>query len=333
MLFTDDDWITADNLNDEDAKTSDIADAEGIDIPTQITRAIDECGAVLLNDLKAFSTWPSVNGLTPAHMMALMNAGGRTNPPTRLCLQNLVIGSTDGQMRSPIEMWVLNTALLRVFRAALNNNVIDKYLARVEYIEKELRNKWYARVFNDGLPFVYLPLSRPAASRDFWATGTWGNSNLTGTGNTGPAAGSWDVAITYVDQSSQSPNYVSYSAIPNNVDGTGQDSTGNAESAPSDTATITTTVNQLIQVSIASLYPPLGRAPSEVMASITPRAATGWNVYCGPQDTPLWLMNAAPIPIRTAQYTFSPASTPLAPIGTGQRRDDKMIMVRRSGRI
>jgi len=84
MLFTDGDWLTKDDLLDEDAKVEDIATSESIDIDTCITRAIDECGAVLLNELKQFSMFPTSNCITPAHMMAVMNTGLRNNATTRI---------------------------------------------------------------------------------------------------------------------------------------------------------------------------------------------------------------------------------------------------------
>ncbi|HXJ42615.1 MAG TPA: hypothetical protein VNH18_25265 [Bryobacteraceae bacterium] len=320
MTFTDDGWLTAGDIKEEDPKlVNDVIPSEGIRLSVQISRAIDEVGSQILNDMKSFSFLGGADGVTSAHNQAVMLGTG-SMPRNRIALQQVVVDPQDGQFMAPIRLWAVHEVILRCYRAALNNNLTDRYVARVDSEEKLIYNRYRARYFNDGVPIVFQPLSRPGATRDFYNTGTWvQDSNVVAVAGSG-AGGDFDVALTYVDQGG-SNSYVSYS------------SPGNAESAPSEILRVTCAANQNISASIASLNPPTGVPPAELTGVYIPRKASGWNVYCGAAGSGVMrLQNPTPIPIATTSFAFAPVAG-YALMGTGQRREQKAVVYDRSLRV
>lgn len=314
MLLTDDGWLTIADLRDEDPKlVGEIADAEGIKLETCISRALDNVQVKLLNDLVAFESFPS-DGVNLAMYRALALTGGIT----RVVPQQIVVDTRDGQKVSALKTWALHEAIHSAYRKCLNNNYTDSYRSRVQFEDEEIRNKYYPRVYNMGVGCVRRPIYRPGATREWFDVGQWADNSVITVAGSGPG-GSYDVVVTFVDQ--VAPGYTSWS------------NTGNAESAPSDIVTITAQANTDLQVDISCFAPPQGIIPTEHLGVISPRIATGWNIYCGPQGGTLRLQNATPFPIvappanLTQPYFSAIAAQKFTPIagyanlGTGQRRE------------
>lgn len=330
MLGTDIEWLTIADLRAEDkVLVDDIAGANEIDLSNCIARAIDDVGVRLLSDLIQMESYPT-DSVSFIHLRAL----GMVGQASRLQLQQVVIDAQDGQAMSPLKTWALHEAILRAYRKCINNAVdtVDKYLSRVKFEEREIQNKLYPRVYNGGVAVVRAPLSRPGATRDWWPVGCWPATPVTTTAGSG-SAGTYDVAVTWVDQSNGTASYVSWSK------------TGNCESAPSDIITVDATANTDLVVDISCFAPPAGIVPVEVLGTVFPRKATGWNIYCAISGNPLRLQNSTPfaLPAPAAGLT-QPAFLSITPqrftpivgyasMGNGQRRDMNLAPIERSGRI
>lgn len=326
MLFTDSDLLTTSDLLSVDPEIQTvIASASKPGQPALILegqngvirQAWSECRAKLESSLAAFSTFVGVAGMQ-AHIGAVLNTGGwyggnGTRP--RLRLQQVVVGDTFySNSISPLQRWVTYSALMLLFQTMANrldskDKQGDRYEKKRAFYEQE-RRRWWSMVCSQGLPFLMGGyLSRPGATHDY-NPGVWDNTALSLT----PGETVWttpqqiNLAITYVDTTAY------YSATNRN----------NGESAGSDALSMLVPPNQQLTVSIASLNPPNVDNPPDVGISqgVAPmRGATGWNIYTGVGNGPLYLQNTFPIPIVTTSYTLLEFRFSGPVMGLGQHPD------------
>ena len=311
MLLTDSDIISQADIAALDPQVTVLVDTASADIPaisgsTGIIRNVAEeaCQQIQAN-FQTYSGYLLAPGADTAGLAAVLNVYSTAVSRGRMRVDQVVALEPD-MTKGLVANWMKYSALFQFFRAMSHAKQNDRFDKKRDYYQAEARRRW-ERIERTGMPVSLTPLAAPGAVRTYQA-GTWGNANLSasGTGSTDPG-GTWTVQITYTGS-----NYGSWSK------------TNNAESAPSASATVTTTSGQYITVSIASLNPPAGLNPNIGTADTiyAPMAATGWNVYvCGPSGTPM-LQNSAPIPIGTTTYTLSNEPTTNASyVGPGQAPD------------
>jgi len=227
--------------------------------------------------------------------------------------------------------------VMYLYRNASNRTVKDRYEAKMRFFKSELDKRYTRGVTGLGLPLVIQPLAAPAALFER-NSGTWGTSNVTQTPVSGPQGGTFDVAITYVNQgvpvgfNASQNNWQSFRVtgyIPDSTKYVSSSYPGNAESNPSSIQTVNVSSGNVISVNISSLVPPNGyQDPStRILCVVVPLAATGWNVYAGPTGELLTLQNDTPIPIATTSYQLAadPTNTGV-PIGIGQYADRILSM-------
>jgi len=280
-IWTDSDFIDSQDMAGLDSEVVTVAQAENPPIvldaiagqlaPSLCQSAVDECGRFVMNQGQAFS------GFMPPFMMpynqtaAVIQMVGPSVNRTRYSLSQIVVSAPLAGYMSDLKCWAVYCALYQFYRTAFYRRMNDRYEKKMEMFEREIKLKYWPRVWNTGMPISNTPLVCPGAVHEFNA-GTWGPSNVSSTAGTNVnAAGEYDVAITWVDQS----KYVSPS------------SNGNAESGPSAAMTILVSLG---------------------LGVITPGNATGWNVYVGVTDSVpyyMWLQNPVPIPIGTLSYTLA----------------------------
>ena len=305
-ILTDAEWVTGQDLAALDSEVATIATNEVPPIPLDAVaggppgicqNACDECGRFLMGVGQAFS------GFMPPFMMpynqtaATIQMVAPSVNRTRYALSQIVVSSPLPGYLSDLKRWAAYTAIWMFYREAFYRRMNDRYEKKMLMYEKEIRNKYWPRVWNNGIPVSNTPLVCPGAIHEFNA-GFWGQSNVTATaGMNANVLAQYDVAITWVDQS----KYVSPS---NN---------GNAESGPSAVQQLDVPPNQVIAISIAGLNPPNGTSPVNVslgLGVVTPGNATGWNVYVAATNAVpyyMYLQNAVPIPIASLSYTLAGA--------------------------
>lgn len=312
MLYSDQDILTPDELYSVDSQAQAVAAAESISLSGDngiISRASDACIEFILGHCQAFSTYYGDGSGNAAHNAAVSNIGGTRNTRARVTPYQIILSSTSGGRWSPLKEWGAQMALALLYKSALNNNLTDRYADKVRQLREDIKREYWPAVDRNGIPIIFTPLPAPAARRSPTGVnpGTWGAGNLSAVAGSG-AAGAWDVAITYVDQS----RYVSSLNVQN------------AESHPTVVATVETALNQNVQVSIASLNPPAGETDKQDIGLFVPLKATGWNVYAGASGGPLYLQNAAPVPIATKTQSFAVVSAGTT-VGNGQFRDSNLF--------
>lgn len=286
MLFTDDDLLTSADLAALDSEVTEVAAAEDLVVEGEgsiLRQAWEECANEILARMEAFGT-----ELMFAGVGRWSSAGGTRS---RVYLTQIVATDAYARKLSALQRWVLYRALVLFYRAATNRTVNDRHaLKRAQYAE-DAKQHWKA-LWRRGLPVVLEPLPCPGALHE-WNAGVWDGTKVTGVAGGASAATTYAVAITWVDQSRyQSPT-----------------AKGNAESAGSRVLAYTLPANELLQVSIAGLQPPDGIPAARTPADGTFRTlvATGWNVYVGAAEGPLYLQNPAPVPIGISSYTLTAA--------------------------
>lgn len=317
MLFTDREVLTIAELESIESDVAKVISNEALPFsgPNGIMRrAMNDCGSRILARMVQFESYgyASDSGLSYNHLAAVMNYAGSAHVP-KIRLQQITLANHTYGLWSPLKTWVAHCALALIYQSAWSKKVKeDKYKQKLEQYQNLAEYQSYPRLQQHGIPVVWSPLSAPAAVFEFNA-GTWDDSNVTATSSPGAAGGSFDLAVTYVDET----DYVS------------QVKKGNAESHPSEVINEIVPVNQALSVSIASLVPPDGSlAPQGLTQNFfAPRKATGWNVYAGPAGGRLVLQNATPIAITTKTYQF--ASDPATfnyPLAEGQYADRNEVL-------
>lgn len=264
-------------------------------------QAWSEARSKLEAALATFSTYIGLMGMQ-AHLSAVFNTGGYYGNGTRAKLRLSQIVTQDtyyAESLSPIERWVTYEALRLLFQTMANRldskeKSGDRYEKKRAFYQSQSEKQW-RQIASQGMPFVLSYLSRPAALHDL-NTGIWDNTALSLAAIDGQVTPYMEpvnlrLAITYV-----SDTYLS------------QASKNNGESAPSEELTILVPPGQFLTVSIASLNPPsVANVPQVgISQGAAPRMnAIGWNIYASDQNGPLWLQNAAVIPIAMQSYTLT----------------------------
>lgn len=302
-LFTDGTFVTLADLASLDAEAFAVADAHNINMDEIIVRAIGEAVSEITSRVQAGGGGIYASaGIGSGHLNAVLNTGisGAINRPY-FRMSNVVVQSPYRGLPSPLKQWVESKALSILYRSVLNRKVDDRYQDKFDRFVDQMEIYW-ARLLDNGIPIVYIPLPCPGASLEPNA-GSWLITQAAGAGT----AGTYYVAITWT-----AAGYVSST------------DKGNAESGPSAVLAFATTGTNVLVVNITSLNPPAGHPVSVGYADgQTPYAtAAGWNVYAGATATSMTLQNASPIPIATKTYTFSAAPTASGSLmGDGQYPD------------
>lgn len=300
MLWTDADFISADDLVSLDAEVKDVASVESITLEGDngiIHRAIEEAGDTILKHMQVWgASLVGAGGVTSNHWAAVMNTGLDAVHQSKVLLTQVVVSSLFGKSWSAVKRWAAYWALMAFYRDAANRTNNDRYRVKQETYHGQLHNTYWEAVRSTGLPVAIRPLPCPGALYELNA-GTWGNGNVSAVDGPG-VGGSYDVVVTWADSLQT-----------------------NGESGPSARATATLEAGKVAQVDIGTLLPPTGAQPRATvpLAVVTYGRATHWNVYAGPSGGVLRLQNAAPIPVGTQTYTLTgdPALTTPA-VGTGQ---------------
>lgn len=309
-LYTDSDVIGSSDLLNLDVEINDVAAAESITLTGDtgvVRQAWNEAADGLFEKMDSFGG--SVNLLVGAgvQMATLLTNYGMGVSRSRIFLSQIVVDDGYAARTSPVRRWLTYAALTLFYRDASARFDKDRYERKRARFESDAKTAW-RRLSAKGLPIVLQPLPCPGAIHER-NSGTWSASNLSSVVTGGAAGGTFDVVVSWVDQS----KYVS------------QSSKGNAESGPSAIANLTVAAGRSLSVSIASLIPPNGKPYQSgtfadgILAMLN---ATGWNIYAGPSGGTLRLQNASPIPIATQSYALP--GDPLvtgAILGPGQYPD------------
>ena len=293
MLWTDADCLTSGDLISLDPEVDDVASAENINLddPTVglIHRSVQESANTLMQYQQIFGGFLTNQNVSGNHYNAVMNVGLPSVNRSRILISQVVTSALVPNNWSALKTWCAYKALTRFFRDAANRTMKDRYELKAERYAKQVRNDYFETLRATGLPIVRQPIPCPGALYET-NTGTWGPGNVTTAAGAGTdTTDSFDIAITWVDQSS----YLSPSVK------------NNCESAPSGRVSVQLpgTGNDFI-VSIAGLVPPVTAQPSSTMpiSVVAYGNATGWNVYAGLRGQTLYLQNSTPIPVSTMSY-------------------------------
>jgi hypothetical protein len=297
MLWTDDYFVSTDDLTSIDPEVGDVATAESITIDGAtgvVQRTIENGGQQLLAQMQRFGGYLSSGLVSANHLAAVFNVGGPGVNRTRILLGQIVAYDPYFPV---VKTWMCYKTLEKFYHAAFSRTLNDRYEKKYKQFSYDVRMEHWPNLKNVGLPIVYRPMYCPGAVNERipgttrLQTDTWSASNVTQVAQAGTTGGDFDVAITYVDQTF----YISQSIK------------ANAESYRSAIQTLQVDAGNAIQISIASLVPPnAGSDPAMLSQAIaTPLNASGWNVWVGNSGDVLYLQNSSPIPIATQTYTLS----------------------------
>jgi hypothetical protein len=316
-LFSDSDILVSADLAQIESEISAVAIAESILIAGTggiIRQTWIEAKNEILRAQQLYNTWYGASSLAGSGSWAVLSSSYTAASIARVKPTQIVVSSAYAADDSAIKTWLSYAALCNFYRAAANRKVKDRYDLKFTRYKAEAGRMWGTLRAN-GLPIVFRPLECPGALHAVNA-GIWAAANVSGVAGGAGGAASFDVAITYVDQS----QYVSPA------------SNGNGESGPSTTITYALAAAHFISVSIAGLNPPNGTPDQVGIADgqVVPLNASGWNLYAAPTGGTLTLQNVAgPIPIATKSYTLAGAVTTTgAALGTGQWPDRNLFFQR-----
>lgn len=289
MLWTDADFITTDDLVSFDPELRDVAEAESIVLEGDggvVRRGVEDAGRQLERRLVSFSNLLSNGGISANHLAAVFYTGGQATQQRRTTLEQVVVTGRNATYLSEAKHWALVRTLMFFYRTAVNRASNDRYASKLDRFRQDEQQEIWPTFRKSGVPIVHRPMPCPEAVQGF-SPGTFAVSTAAAAGT----AGTWDVAVTYVDGT----KYVS------------KTSRGNGESHPSATKRVTTTSGQRVAVDATNLNPPAGALTEEMRArgATIPLTATSWNVYVGAAGGTLYLQNATPIPIATRTYTLA----------------------------
>ena len=297
MLWTDDYFVSTDDLISIDPEVGDVAAAESITIDGStgvVQRTIENGSQQLLAQMQRFGGYLSSGLVSANHLAAVFNVGGPGVNRTRILLGQIVAYDPYFPV---VKTWMSYKTLEKFYHAAFSRTLNDRYEKKYKQFSYDVKMEHWPNLKNVGIPIVYRPMYCPGAvnERIPGATrlqaGTWTGSNVTQAAEVGTTGGVFDVAITYVDQTFYGD----------------QTTKANAESYHSAIQTLAVTAGNAVQVSIASLVPPnAGSDPAMLSQAITtPLNASGWNVWVGATGGTLYLQNSSPIPIATKTYTLA----------------------------
>lgn len=284
MLWTDGDFITAQDLISEESEIQDDADALDISLIGSdgvIRRGIEEAGRWLENQLVSFTTYISSNDMSANHMAAVFYTGSVPNQRRRITLDQIVVSGRNDLYWSEIKIWAVNWVLKRFYITASNRSTTDKYSKKRDYYTKRQDLEMWPSLKQSGMPIVYRPMPAPDAAQARHP-GTWLASAVAGSSiNTA----SYDVAISFVDLSRFTAE--------------GSRFNQNGEGQPSQVQAVLITAGQVIQIDITNLNLPNGAVSLAEIARgfVVPLNATAFNVWVGLTGQTLYLQNDTPMPV------------------------------------
>lgn len=285
----------------------------------------------------AYGGYLSTGDVSPNHTSAVLNIGLGNAVRYKALPSQVVVSGQSMFTNNHVKQWAVAYTVMYLYRNASNRTVKDRYEAKMRFFKAELDRRLTRSITGLGLPLIIQPMAAPAALFER-NTGTWGPANVTAVTQAGASGGTFDVAITYVNQglpigyNASANNFQSFRVTGFVADATkyvSSSSPGNAESNPTSAQTILVPAGSAVSVSIASLNPPNGyQDPStRILCVIIPLAATGWNIYAGQTGGVLTLQNASPIPIQTTSYQLPADPTNSGvPAGIGQYADRVLSM-------
>jgi len=289
MLWTDTYIVTTADLLTIDPEVGDVATAESITVDGStgiVQRTYEAASQQLLAQMQRFGGYLSSGLVSANHLAAVFNVGGPGVNRTRVLLGQIIAFDPYNPL---VKTWLCYRTLEKFFHAAFSRTMQDRYEKKMKQYATDVRNEFWPNVKNAGLPVVYRPMPCPGAVNERvpggfsqLQSGTWSAANVTTAAKAGTTGGTFDVAVTYVDQTL----YV------------GPRTKTNAESYTSARITQVVAAGQALQINISSLTPPnAGSDPAMLPSALTtPLNASGWNVYVGQQGGTLYLQNASPIP-------------------------------------
>ena len=302
MLFTDQNAVDANGLNVTDPEFLSVALAEGITVDSSpdsfITFSCEAAGSFLLSNFQNFSGYLVGTATGSNQLAAVLNILSTAINRPRAWLDQMPVLEPNPQ-RKHLFRWIKYYVLHDFYRALDSRRDKSRYEKKMLLYADEKKKHWEI-LKNNGFPIVINPLAAPGATGQYGA-GTWGVANLSETAGGAQASTiNYDVSITWC-------------SLPAYVNGANQNG---AESGGSSKATISVDASKVIHISIASLNPPTTNifpAIGTADGLYPPMAATHWNVYIrttpASGTTPLFLQNAAPIPIATTTYTLADVPT------------------------
>ncbi len=311
-LFTDGEFISQADLQAVDSEVNRLGAADAVAFPNLLALACDEMGRKIIADSQSVQGYLTPWAVPYNQAAAVLNATLPSVNRPRISLSQVVVSSSYPGYSSALKQCTIHYALWLLFRNAMrrvaSGKDADRYQAKMEEYDADIKKRYYPRFYNEGVPVVYKPLACPGATHEPNA-GTFDSTRLSLTAGTNAnATTTYYVAVTWTDSAQ---GYVSSA------------NKGTGESGPSTAVPIAVTTNNVIKVDITPLNPPNGSGPASIATGLglfIKGNATGWNVYVGSSATgPLYLQNATPVAIATITYTLAGAPTTTgAAMDTGQ---------------
>ncbi len=328
MIWTDGIFVSLNDLKRVDSEVSDIQDVEGIAVDGNygsLRGGLEEASQEMNKMMVAYGGYLSSGDISPNHISAVLNIGLGNAVRYKALLSQVVVTGADQFAWNHIKTWAAHFCLMSIYRNATNRTTKDRYEGKMRYYKSELDRRITRGVTGLGIPLIIQPMAAPAALFER-GSGVWSSNNVTAVNSGTTNGGTFDVAVTYVNQGSPLPGG---GYLPDSTKYVSSSQVGNAESNPSVLQSIPVPSNSVISVNIASLKPPTGTQDpaTRILCVIAPLAATGWNVWVGPSGETLTLQNASPIPIATKTYQLASDPTSNGPIiGFGQYADRILSM-------
>lgn len=298
MLWTDERFVTVNDLTSLDAELPDVCQTEGVVLDGDngiIQRAKSDAQSIL-------SRFMSFSGLSPTDLTVRNVNLPFGLPDLRFNYagfeQVVVSGDTDADW-SALKNWVANFTLRLVYQKLSNKNG-DRYSDRYESANDAILYNYWPQFKRRGLPISFNPLSCPGAIQ--MRVGFFTANNLTLVAGAGTLNTDIQWAITWVGN-----RYVSPTNKFNN------------ESYRSALVPVSLVTGQVARISIAGLTPPNGQQAVFTMSSCrySPGVAVGWNVWAGLPDGTMYRQNVGGVLPLTQQTFTSPGN----PILSGEQLD------------
>ena len=320
MLWTDSVFITSSDLTRIDSQVPLLANTEKIVLDGDdglLRTAVEEVTNEMMKLIISFGGYLNSGDLTANHLAAVLNVGIGNSVRQKIGMQQIVVsGDIPGQF-NPVKQWAVFWALRTFYRNAFARVTDDRFEKKMTFYKDEIVRRLQPSLFALGIPIVIRPMVRPGAYFEV-NSGTWDTNNVSLVAGPGTLNGvSWDVVITYADNSQG--NFYQSAAKRNNC-----------ESSGSERVTVPMTTGNVLSVNIDSLNPPTGaQFPAQVMVVVvSPLKACVWNIYAGQTGGPLYLQNLVPIPIGQTTYTLpGDPVTSGQQVGLGQYPDRRLSLV------
>lgn len=299
MLWNDSIFVSTSDMQVIDPEVSDVATAESITVDGTTglcAETISECMSEVMSHMQRFGGYLTSGLVSANHLAAVFNVGGPGVNRTRITPNQIVVKQVGIPAVDSLRRWVVYRCLYNFFRAAASRTTDERFRVKRDDYWKDAKRRYSPLMRSNGLPIVYRPFPCPGAVLERNA-GTWGNSNVIAVSHAGPAGGSFDVAITWVDQTYyRGPQYGGLLNLK-----------GNSESYTSARIAITVAANNVISVNLTGLVPPTANEdPAYInMALATSLNASAFNVYVGTSGGILYLQNNTPVPVSTGTYQLA----------------------------